>query len=173
MGEGRMTVATAIRPRVREPGLPRFDPGIERYRVAGLGAVILHLFPGDRVEVVDREGRQACDVVAFSRDGKLDLGALGLKPGPQSPSINLLLQGFGENGAEIAAALRQRDIPAGVDRVARVLDGDTRAGESVSFQAQREVDAVFHAPGEAMAVDTANPAPDLSVVVHRATIVPL
>ena len=168
-----MTVATAIRPRVREPGLPRFDPGIERYRVAGLGAVILHLFPGDRVEVVDREGRQACDVAAFGKGGKADLEALKLKPSVSSPSLNRLLQGEGENGAEIAAALRQRGIPAGVDRVARVLDGDTRAGESVSFQAQREVDAIFHAPGEAMAVDAANPATDLSVIVHRASIVPL
>jgi aminomethyltransferase len=180
-----MTVATAIRPRVREPGLPRFDPGIERYRVAGLGAVILHLFPGDRVEVVDREGRQACDVAAFASHssaafaagGKVDLAALGLKARLESASINLLLQGGGENGAEIAAALRQRGIPAGVDWVARVLDGDTRAGEQVTLQVQREVDAIFHAPGEAMAADAdrnaPGPATDLSVIVHRANIVPL
>ena len=168
-----MTVATAIRLRVREPGLPRFDPGIERYRVAGLGAVILHLFPGDRVEVVDREGRQACDVVAFGAGGKPDLGALDLKAGTPSPSINRLLQGSAEGGAEIAAALRQRGIPAGIDWVARVLDGDTRSGESVSLQAHREVDAIFHAPGEAMDVDAANPATDLGLVVHRATIAPI
>lgn len=168
-----MTVATAIRPRVREPGLPRFDPGIERYRVAGLGAVILHLFPGDRVEVVDREGRQACDVAAFAKGGKVDLAALGLKAKLDSSSINLLLQGGGENGAEIAAALRQRGIPAGIDWVARVLDGDTRAGEQVTFHVQREVDAIFHAPGAAMGVEDDLPATDLSVIVHRANIVPL
>lgn len=172
-----MTVVTAIRPRVREPGLPRLDPGIERYRVAGLGAVILHLFPGDRVEVVDREGRQPCDVVAFAPGGKPDLAALGLQPGPASPSLNRLLQGQAaeagaEDNTEIAAALRQRGIPAGIDRAARILEGDTRPGDSVSLQAQRAVDAIFHAPGAAMAVDAADPATDLSVIVHRASIVP-
>jgi len=57
-----MTVQTLPRPRFREPGLPRLDPGIERYRLPGQGGLILHLSAGDRVEVVDREGRQACAV---------------------------------------------------------------------------------------------------------------
>ena len=31
----------APRLRFREPGLPRLDPGVERYRLAGLGGLIL------------------------------------------------------------------------------------------------------------------------------------
>src|SRR5258707_1284576 len=46
----------APRLRFREPGLSRLDPGVERYRLAGLGGLILHLFAGDRVEIVDRGG---------------------------------------------------------------------------------------------------------------------
>ena len=47
-----MTVQTLLRPRFREPGMPRLDPGVERYRLAGLGGLILHLNAGDRVEIV-------------------------------------------------------------------------------------------------------------------------
>src|SRR4051794_30446259 len=101
----------APRVRFREPGMPRLDPGVERYRLAGLGGLILQLFAGDRVEIVDREGRQTCAVVAFGSDGKPAFAALGLKPDGDAPGINRLLQGEGENGAEIARALRARNIP--------------------------------------------------------------
>src|SRR5690242_16862215 len=109
-----MTVQTLPRPRFREPGLPRLDPGIERYRLPGQGGLILRLSAGDRVEVVDREGRQACAVAAFGPGGRADPGALGLKADGDAAGINWLLQGEGENGAAIARALRTRGIPLGV-----------------------------------------------------------
>ncbi|HVI88942.1 MAG TPA: DUF1989 domain-containing protein [Dongiaceae bacterium] len=176
------TTTTAPKIRVREPGLPRLDPGIEHYRVLGNGAVILHLFAGDRVEVIDREGRQACEIAAFAAGGKPDLSALGLKAARPSPGIDRLLSGQAGSddwlsGPQIAAHLRQRGIPAGVDRAARILDGDTRPGDKVSLRVERDVDAVFHAagtgqPGGDMLVDADNPPTDLSVVIYRATIVP-
>src|SRR3954468_4279195 len=98
--EAAMTLP-APRLRFREPGLPRLDPGVERYRLAGLGGLILHLFAGDRVEIVDREGRQACAVAAFGTGGQPALEALGLRPDGDAAGISRLLQGEGENGAEI------------------------------------------------------------------------
>ena len=168
-----LPIGVAPRLRFREPGLPRLDPGIERYRLAGLGGLILHLFTGDRLEIVDREGRQACALAAFASDGRLDLGALGLNADADAAGINRLLQGHGENGAEIARALRGRGIPLGVDRVAMVLGGEGRAGQSAAVQAVRDLDVVLHAPGSEDVVGGALPATDLSVVVHRARIVPM
>jgi aminomethyltransferase len=177
-----MLTTAAPKIRVREPGLPRFDPGIEHYRVLGNGAVILHLFAGDRVEVIDREGRQPCEVAAFATGGKPDLAALGLKPGKASPGINRLLAGQAGSddwltGPQIAAHLRKRGIPAGVDQAARLLEGDTRPGDKVSLRVERDIDVIFHAagtdqPGGDMLVDADNPPTDLSVIVYRATIVP-
>src|SRR3954470_9508796 len=133
------------RPRYREPGMPRLDPGVERYRLAALGGLILHLGAGDRLEVIDREGRQACALAAFA-DGSPDLSALGLRSDGDAPGINRLLQGEGENGVEIARALRARNIPFGIDRAAIVL-GSGGPGDSASFRAERDVDVVLHAPG--------------------------
>ncbi len=168
-----LPAGAAPRLRFREPGLPRLDPGIERYRLAGLGGLILHLFAGDRVEIIDREGRQACAVAAFGADGKPALEALGLKADGDAAGINRLLQGEGENGAEIARALRARDIPLGIERAAVVLGGDGRAEQSATFQAQRDFDLVLFAPGPERITDGELPATDLSVVIHRARVAPL
>ncbi|MDY0882201.1 DUF1989 domain-containing protein [Dongia soli] len=181
-----ISATSAPKLRVREPGLPRFAPGVEHYRVLGGGAVILHLFAGDRVEVIDREGRQPCEVAAFApgtagSGAKPDLAALGLTAKQDSPGINRLLRGeIGSDdwlaGPQVAAGLRKRGIPLGVDKVARLLDGDTRPGDKVSLRAERDVDVIFHAAGPGpngdMLVDGDNPPTDLSVMVHRATIVP-
>src|SRR4051812_10305369 len=158
-----MTVQSILRPRVREPGLPRLDPGVERYRLPALGGLILHLAAGDRVEIVDREGRQTCAIAAFGPGGRADIGALGLKADGDASGINRLLQGEGENGAEIARALRSRGIPLGVDRGAFVLGGDSRSGERVSLKVARNVDAVFHAPGPERLGEGDLPATDLSI----------
>src|SRR3954447_23698642 len=124
----------APRPRFREPGLPRLDPGVERYRLAGHGGLILQLFAGDRVEIVDREGRQACAVAAFGPEGKPAFEALGLKPDGDASGVNRLLQGEGDNGPEIARSLRARNIPRGVDRVAILLGGKGRPGQSATLR---------------------------------------
>lgn len=168
-----LPVQATPRLRFREPGLPRLDPGIERYRVAGLGGLILHLLAGDRVELVDREGRQACAVAAFAADGKPAPAALGLKADADASGINRLLQGEGENGAEIARALRARNIPPGIDRVAMLLGGDGRAGQSAVLQAAQDVTLVVHAPASGRVIDGELPATDLSVIVHRARVTPL
>src|SRR5262245_28785098 len=51
-----MNLVLAARPRLMEPGLPRMEPGVERYRIAGGGAVVLPLHGGDRLDIIDVEG---------------------------------------------------------------------------------------------------------------------
>src|SRR5215470_4588229 len=87
----------------REPGLPAFDPGMERYKVSGGGAIVVQVFAGDRLTIVDREGRQRCEIAVFSADGREDLAALGLKAGTESAGITRLLAGQGEDARTIAA----------------------------------------------------------------------
>jgi len=55
-----MIVAGVPRPRLREPGLLPLEPGTERYRVRGGGATIVTLSTGDRINIIDLEGRQRC-----------------------------------------------------------------------------------------------------------------
>jgi len=70
-----MNLALANRPRLIQPGLPRFEPGVERYRIAGGGAVVLALFAGDRLEIIDLEGRQRAELAVFAHAGEEDAAA--------------------------------------------------------------------------------------------------
>jgi len=68
--------AAADNLRLREPGF--WPVGVERWRVAGLGAVALPVFCGDEVQVVDPQGLQTALVAGFDRAGECMTGALGL-----------------------------------------------------------------------------------------------
>ena len=91
-----MAVTLAERPRLLEPGLPRFEPGVERYRVAGGGAVVLALSAGDRLTLIDLEGRQRAEVAAFGPVGVEDPDALGLSMNGPAEGISRLLAGADE-----------------------------------------------------------------------------
>nr|WP_298686282.1 aminomethyltransferase family protein [uncultured Dongia sp.] len=174
------------RPRVIEPGLPRWDPAVERYRLAGQGALILRLESGDHLEITDREGRQACEIAAFTGPGaqhhetpRPDLGALGLKGDGPSAGITQILagrplaHGNPDEIIQLRHQLAQWHMPKGVDDAARVLTGDTRPGDTAKMQAERPVIVVLHAPGSEMLPEDQMPPTDLSVVVRRANPSPL
>jgi aminomethyltransferase len=163
------SLTAAPRRQIREPGLPLFEPGTERYRVAGGGAIVLPLFPGDAVAIVDREGRQRCEIAAFAPDGRGDLAALSLKAKADSTGINRLLAGKGEDARAVGAALRQRGLPGQIGKAALLFEGDSRPGEEARLVAQREVVAIFHALGGPMSLEVPDPPTDLSVIVKRAT----
>src|SRR4051812_16048927 len=88
-----MNLALATRPRLIEPGLPRLQPGVERYRIPGGGAVVLALFAGDGLELTDLEGRQRAEVAVFTPAGQEDSAALGLRADGAALGINGLLAG--------------------------------------------------------------------------------
>ena len=121
------------------------------------------------IRFADRQGRQRCEVAAFT-GGREDLAALGLRPATESPGINDLLAGAGDDARTVGAALRRRGLSGRVDRAARVFDGDSRPGETVRLTAERDCIAIFHASGGPMAVDAQDPPTDLSVIVERAAL---
>src|SRR5262249_4179092 len=155
-------------PAIREPGLPAFELGTERYKVSGGGAILVPILQGERITIVDREGRQRCEIAAFAADGREDRGALRLKPGTSSAGISGLLAGESEDARKIAAALRRRGLPRRVDKAAHLFEGDSRPGEAAELIAQRDCIAIFHAPGGPMRADAQDAPTDLSVIIKRA-----
>ena len=106
-----MSLALATRPRLIEPGLPRLQPGVERYRIPGGGAVVLALFAGDRLELTDVEGRQRAELAVFTPAGREDSAALGLSAGGPALGINRLLAGADAAARVVAALLKARGLP--------------------------------------------------------------
>ena len=64
---------------IRNPGLRTLPPGVERYFVKGGGLSVLEIFPEDKLEIINDEGKQTCEVVVFNSKGKSDLSILNLK----------------------------------------------------------------------------------------------
>ncbi|MGH7187050.1 MAG: hypothetical protein ACREIB_12345, partial [Pseudomonadota bacterium] len=72
--------------------------------MAGGGAVVVPVYQGDVATLIDREGRQRCEIAALAPDGREDTAALGLTATVDSPGINKLLAGNGEEARQIGAA---------------------------------------------------------------------
>jgi aminomethyltransferase len=152
---------------VREPGLALAEPGVERYRVRGGGAVVVELLAGDRVSVRDPEGRQPGELVLFAPDGRPDPGALG--DDGAADGLRALLARDDEEARAVLAALRRRGLDPAAARASKLFGPDTPAGEQTSFQVERDALCVLAAPGEPMAVDAQDPPTPLDLAIVRAT----
>ena len=51
---------------VREPGLNILPPGVERYVIQGGGIHVFEINSDDKIEIVNDEGKQFCEVIAFN-----------------------------------------------------------------------------------------------------------
>lgn len=149
-------------PRLLQPGLIPFVPGVERHRALGGGACVIALEQGDQVTLVDREGRQRCEVAALNPEGGVDLGALGLEgKEPVSPL-------GGEDGKAVAAVLRDHGVDGEGLKTAVLFGDSARPGDTASFTAMRHTVCIIAAPGGPMAVDAQDPPTEITVTVQRA-----
>ena len=64
---------------MKNPGLRILPPGVERFFVKGGGLSVIKVSPEDKIEIINEEGRQICEVVVFNSKGKSDLSILNLK----------------------------------------------------------------------------------------------
>ena len=64
---------------IKNPGLRVLPPGVERYVIQGGGIHVFEIFPDDKIEIVNDEGKQICELIVFDSKGKNDLIILNLK----------------------------------------------------------------------------------------------
>ena len=64
---------------IRNPGLRALPPGVERYFVKGGGLSVIEVFPEDKIEIINDEGKQICEIIVFDSKGKPDLSILNLR----------------------------------------------------------------------------------------------
>ena len=56
---------------IRDPGLRSLPPRVERYLVKGGGLSVVSLDPDDKIEIIDTEGKQKCEIIVFNKDHHL------------------------------------------------------------------------------------------------------
>ena len=167
-----MGVPAATRPRLLEPGLIPYLPGVERHRARGGGACVVALEAGDEIAITDREGRQRCELAVFNPAGGADPGALGLDANHGAGGIAALAAAGGGDAQAVTAALKRHRVdPEGLKTAAFFGDGSA-AGDTLTFTAARAAVCVVAAPGGPMAVDAQDPPTEIAVTVRRVRVDP-
>ncbi len=152
------------------PGPLSLPPGVERYRVAGGGAVVVAIEAGDQITLRDMEGRQPCEVMVAGPDG--GNGAAGFDAGADADPVGLktILAGSGEGARRLRAAMDRRGIDLSKARSRRFFGGESPPGETAAFTAEGDGVLIVGAPGGPMAVDAHDTATPIEVMVTRVKV---
>ncbi|WP_425040938.1 DUF1989 domain-containing protein [Primorskyibacter sp. S187A] len=160
--------------RILEPMVFSMPPGTERYVVEGCGAVLVRVEQGDRIEVINTEGGQPCEIVACDKSGASAPGILGAHAQGKPIGLMALLSSANQSLRALRMGLEARDIDLANCEALREFDGSTPAGDKIEYQAQREGTIIIAAPHpnpdgimDFEAQDTATP---LTIYLRRAVI---
>ncbi|MDP2095092.1 MAG: DUF1989 domain-containing protein, partial [Hydrogenophaga sp.] len=173
------TARPPVATRVREPALSLRTPTLERYRVSGGGLTVVALAAGDALEVVDPEGHQACELMAWDSQGRDALAALGLQASPGAEGTARLLQRPHPALRTVHAGLRRRGVDLDhLPTPCQLWPAGGLAGQRQRCTATAEVLVLVCAPGADSSVHTQNAPTPLALHVHRSgsrilTAVPL
>ena len=136
--------------------------------VAGGDVLAVTLAAGDRLEVVDPEGMQLCELVAIARDGSSDPGWLGGGSSATADGTRALLERGGEQAEATLSLLRRHGVDVGRLRALTPFTTDTLPGSRAGFAATRDLVLLAAAPGAPMDAHAQNPPTDLLLWVQRA-----
>ena len=140
---------------------------VDKRRVAfhGLHQVRLDtidIFAGDRLRVIDIEGRQAAELLALSQ-GRGDSALLGVSPSVPSPWF----RGFVSSG-RLDSELERFGVTREALSTVYLFDHDSHANEEVALMAEMDGIAVIAAPGQPMTPEEQTPPTDLLIWIERA-----
>lgn len=152
-----------------EPALFARAPDRERHRVAPGGLTVVALQAGDRLLVIDLEGDQPAQLLAFAEDGREALAALGLHASSGADAIARLLHDGSREARHVASGLaRQRIDCRRLPDAASLWPAGTPAGFSRELIASAALQVIVAAPGGHTAVDSQQRASELRLVIQRA-----
>jgi len=160
--------------RPREPGLFARAPRTERYRVAVGGLTLIELYPGDRLQVIDIEGRQTCQMLVIQASGRNALDAWGLSQSPACRFINERLASGTLQARRIDQALHKRGLDWRQLPGATLLWGDEApAGHHRDFVADEPLLIIVGAQDGPTPVDQQYRPSELRLLVERAAASPI
>lgn len=143
------------------------SPGVETYRVAGGGSLVVKIFEGDRITFIDLEGSQPGELSTFSDSGHSDLAALERKSDGKTNLLTDQSWAYDESKERLIEFLQSLQVDVTAVEVLRLFGEGTPANTEVTFVAQRDTLCLVRAPGAPMLVHEQKPPTDLRMVVTR------
>ena len=149
---------------IKNPGLRTLPPGVERYHVQGGGINILEIFPEDKIEIINDEGKQICEIIVFNAKGKGDLSILSLKENSNGDYLKKAIN----QDKKILQLLKKKKLELNKSKSSIVFSEDCPMGEKINLKSKDACIIMLASPGIAMDVHNQNPPSSLTIFLHRA-----
>ena len=117
---------------IRDPGLRTLPPGVERYFVEGGGLSVLEVLPEDKLEIINDEGKQTCEVIAFNSKGKCDLSILNLKENADASFSKRTIS----NDKKITKLFKRKNLNLDKAKSSTIFDKDCLVGEKIILKSK-------------------------------------
>ncbi len=149
---------------IKNPGLRTLPPGVERYYVKGGGVSIIEISPEDKIDIINDEGKQLCEIIVFNAKGKSDLSILNLKENANSEfSKKILIK-----DKKISKLLERKSLNIKDSKSSIIFDEDCLMGEKITLQSKDKCTVIIAAPGDAMNVHEQDATTDLTIFLNKA-----
>ena len=148
---------------IKNPGLRTLPPGVERYYVRGGGLSVIEVLPEDKIEIVNDEGKQTCEIVVFNSKGKSDLSILNLK---ENSNANFSKKTISQD-EKISKLFKRKNFDLDKAKSSIIFDEDCVMGEKITLQSKDKCTVMLAAPGEAMNIHEQNPPTDLTIFLNK------
>ena len=148
---------------IRNPGLRTLPPGVERYYVKGGGLSVIEISPEDKLEIVNNEGKQPCEVIVFNSKGKSDLSILNLKENSDANFSKKTIS-FDE---KISKLFKRKNLDLDKAKSSIIFDEDCLMGEKITLESKDNCIVMIAAPGSHMNVHEQNPPTDLTIFLSK------
>ena len=152
---------------ILEPGLWRADPYLERYTVPGGGSIVFEIFRDDSITIIDPEGSQPGELIAFDKNGKSDCAGLSDDEPVKASGFQQSMSVRSGNTQQVLAGLNRRNIDPSQAKALPLFGTETPPGLAANYTASKSLLCIVCAPGKSMAVDEQMPSTSLVVQVQR------
>ena len=120
---------------IKNPGLRVLPPGVERYVIQGGGIHVFEINSDDKIEIVNDEGKQFCEVIAFNSKGKHDLTILNLKANSDGDFLKKSIS----QDQKISNIFKKKNLNLERSKASRLFNKDCPMGEIVTLQSKINV----------------------------------
>ena len=152
---------------ILEPGLWRADPYLERYTVPAGGSIVFEIFRDDSITIIDPEGSQPGELIAFDKNGKPDCAGLSDDEPFEASGFQQSMSVRSGNTQQVLAGLERRNIDPSQAKALPLFGTETPPGVAANYTAGKDLLCIVCAPGKSMAVDEQMPPTSLVVKVQR------
>jgi len=142
----------------------RYNGDLETYQILGGEAISIDLKSGDSVEIVDVEGDQKCNVLAFDSKKSSALSSLNWNTKPKNNSNKISSDDCSEM---LKAILEGQKIKSKDFHAAELFSDSSPADTRQSFDINNDLLCVFDAEGGPMLVDQQNSPTEILINVSR------